>query len=149
MTVEVINLSSLKAPRKFIAWWTKEFSRWWARHGKGSLKDQPLVVVFLNDKEALRLNKKYRGRSKPTDILSFSGNDTEGLGELVLCSSVVRKQAKEHGLSLQMEVGYLIIHGILHLLGYEHENGRASAKEMYALQDAAFDFLRRKWHIRS
>ena len=65
------------------------------------------------------------------------------LGELVLCGEVVRSQAEDHQLSLQEELGYLLIHGLLHLLGYEHEKGGKKAKIMFELQDRLFEALRK------
>lgn len=87
------------------------------------------------------LNSSFRGKKKVTDILSFSGFESNDLGELVLCGEVIERQAKDHFLSNNQELGYLLIHGVLHLLGYEHEQGGAKAKKMFKLQDQIYDKL--------
>ena len=71
-------------------------------------------------------------------MLSFVSDQPGQLGELVLCPEVVQRQADEHGLSFRKEAAYLVLHGVLHLLGYEHEAGGPQADEMYALQDKIF-----------
>ena len=72
------------------------------------------------------------------------------LGELVFCPSVVKKQAQENRHSYRDELAYLSIHGLLHLLGFEHEGGGQRAKEMYDLQDSLFfDFISHQRSLRS
>ncbi len=92
-----------------------------------------LSLVFFGEKKARELNKSYRKLDYATDVLSFEGDGVDHLGELVLCSRVISKQAKEHRLSVQQEVLYLFIHGVLHLLGYNHEHGGRQAKEMFKI----------------
>lgn len=87
------------------------------------------------------MNKTYRGKGYATDILSFSSEDPRCLGDLVIASSVVRAQAKDHGLSFQEELGYMVLHGMLHLLGYDHEKSRAEARKMFKIQDDVFELL--------
>jgi probable rRNA maturation factor len=94
-----------------------------------------------------KLNQQFRGRDYATDVLSFEGqglSDDGGavLGELVLCMPVIKRQAKEHGLSLNEELGYMVLHGILHLLGFDHERTRAEAARMFKVQDEIFAKLR-------
>lgn len=103
----------------------------------GDLKfKKDLSVVFLDAKKAKALNKTYRKKNYATDILSFS------LNELVLCPAVIRRQAHEHHLSFENELRYLLIHGILHLLGHEHEKSAAKAKKMFRIQDKLFEKYR-------
>ncbi len=85
-----------------------------------------------------RLNKTFRGKDYATDVLSFDATDPESLGELVLCPEVIQRQAKEHELSDFAEYAYMVLHGILHLLGYDHEKDDKAAREMYRLQDKIF-----------
>jgi probable rRNA maturation factor len=99
---------------------------------------QELTLVFLNPKEAKANNKRFRGKNYATDVLSFEGMFPESLGELIMCPQVLQKQAKEHGLKYQEELGYMILHGILHLLGYDHETGTADAEKMFGIQDEVF-----------
>jgi probable rRNA maturation factor len=99
-----------------------------------------LTLVFLEASEAQQLNAKYRQKKYATDVLSFAGAPGH-LGELVLCPEVLRRQSKEHGLLYREELAYMVIHGILHLLGYDHEKGPKQAREMFAIQDQIFEKL--------
>jgi probable rRNA maturation factor len=111
------------------------------------LKSQELTIVFLNPAAAQKLNKKYRKRNYATDILSFPSDSPATLGELILCPQVLKRQAKEHGLSFKAELSYMLIHGVLHLLGYDHEKSKSSARRMFKIQDQLFDRLCRKFDI--
>ena len=102
-------------------------------------------VLFVDGKEIAKLNRQFRGKNKPTDILSFDAVEFGSLGELVIALDVIRAQAKEHGLSLQDELGYMLLHGVLHLLGYDHEGSKSGARQMFALQDRLFEKLRGRW----
>ncbi|MCJ8277720.1 MAG: rRNA maturation RNase YbeY [Bdellovibrionales bacterium] len=108
------------------------------------IKKSELTLAFVEKSHIKKLNKQFRGKNKPTDILSFDGFEPGELGELVLCGDIVDLQAKEHKLGKNEELGYLLIHGVLHLLGYEHEKGGAEEKKMFALQDQIFDILRKR-----
>jgi probable rRNA maturation factor len=68
-----------------------------------------------------RLNKLYRGKNYATDILSFEAPEEGTLGELVLCLPTIRSQARRTGLGEKGELGYMLVHGVLHMLGYDHE----------------------------
>lgn len=103
---------------------------------KGKLTASELVVVLVESKEAKKLNKQYRGRDYATDVLSF--DDEHGLGELVICTNVILRQAREHGLTAELELTYMILHGVLHLLGYDHEVSKLEEKRMFAIQDRIF-----------
>lgn len=103
-----------------------------------SLNDKSLTVVFLDAKEAKSINQQFRGRNYATDVLSFASMDPSSLGELILCWPVLKKQAKEHGLTQNLELGYMVLHGILHLLGFDHEENEDRATEMFRLQDELF-----------
>lgn len=86
--------------------------------GENILRNKNLSVVFLNAGKIKELNKKYRQKNKPTDVLSFENDD--GLGEVVICPDAVKKNAEENGKSFKQELSFVLIHGILHLLGYDH-----------------------------
>jgi probable rRNA maturation factor len=101
-----------------------------------------ITLVFVGTAEMKRLNKQYRGKSKPTDVLSFSPVVAESLGELVFCIPTIKQQAKDHKMTYREEFLYLLIHGVLHLLGYDHEINDKQAREMYRLQDCIFEDLR-------
>ena len=81
-----------------------------------------------------RLNSRYRQKKKPTDILSFPApqifRKTGFLGELVICTPILKQQALEQGHSVQMELEVLVVHGVLHLLGWDHEKGKRQAQAM-------------------
>jgi len=79
-----------------------------------------LIIVFVTSAKMKKLNSQFRGKNKHTDILSFEPIEESSLGELALCLPVLKKQAKDHELSLTHEIGYMLNHGILHPLGYEH-----------------------------
>jgi probable rRNA maturation factor len=67
------------------------------------------------------LNRRYRGKNKPTDVLSFPADERGYLGDVVISRGIARKQAKMMGHSLRTELRVLALHGLLHLLGYDHE----------------------------
>ena len=99
-------------------------------------------ILFTDDKEIHRLNREYRGKDKPTDVLSFSQLEGEGavgdsLGDIVISLVTASKQAEEFGVTEQEEVGRLLVHGLLHLYGYDHEGvSEEEAEEMFRLQDS-------------
>jgi probable rRNA maturation factor len=83
-----------------------------------------LAVRFVDDGEMRRIHRRYRGRDHATDVLSFPGEDTpEGrhLGDLVVSLETARRQAADAGLGLDQEVRELVLHGVLHCLGHDHE----------------------------
>ena len=73
-----------------------------------------ITLRIVGLKEALSLNRKYRGKAKPTNVLTF---DT---GDVVLCHPLVRREAREQGKSLAAHYAHLVVHGALHLRGYDH-----------------------------
>lgn len=101
-------------------------------------------LVFLKETEAKRLNWTYRGKDYATDILSFENDDPESFGELVFCWSVLQRQAKEHKLTIENELGYMLIHGVLHLLGFDHEKPGPEGEKMLKIQDEIFEKLNMK-----
>ena len=145
MNIEIINHTKDKIPKKFVQDWTKLICKNLKSHkalGKKSKKlEKDLIVVFVTSAKMKKLNSQFRGKNKHTDILSFEPIEESSLGELVLCLPVLKKQAKEHELSLNHEIGYMLIHGILHLLGYDHETSENDAKKMFKIQDTLFDKL--------
>jgi len=111
-----------------------------------------MTFAFVEASEMKALNKKFRGKNKVTDILSFDGFEDGDLGDLVLCGAIVDSQSKAHQLTVRQELGYLAIHGLLHLLGYDHESGGPEADTMFALQDKVFEkiwprFFKEPFHV--
>lgn len=93
-----------------------------------------LSIAFVDHKTMRRLNRTYRDCDKVTDILSFTGvGGPSSLGELILAWPYVEKQAKENDTPFLSELAHLLIHGILHLRGYDHEHKR-DAKVMIPLE---------------
>jgi len=78
-------------------------------------------LVFLKPQEVQKLNLRYRSKNKPTDVLSFSSQRGGFLGSIVICPEVAVRQARAYGHSLEQEVAELFVHGMLHLLGFDHE----------------------------
>lgn len=106
---------------------------------------ESLQLVFVTKSEIAKLNREYRGKAYATDVLSFAPTEPGSLGELVFSLDVLKRQAKEHDMKFQDELGYMVLHGVLHLLGYDHEVSVAGAKRMFRLQDKVFDAVRRRW----
>jgi len=89
------------------------------------------VSIALVDDEAMQaLNKRFRGKNKTTDVLTFPSDDTYAT-DIVISVDQARRQAADEKHSLANEVRYLILHGILHALGYDHETDKG---EMHALE---------------
>ncbi|MEI6484728.1 MAG: rRNA maturation RNase YbeY [Sphingomonadales bacterium] len=120
----------------------------------GELADAPMsvevAVRLTDDEEVHELNQHYRGKDKPTNILSFPmlapdmlvtlANSDDGemlLGDLVMAAQTVQREAGEKGWRLADYVQHLIVHGTLHLLGYDHELGAWEAEQMETLERAA------------
>jgi probable rRNA maturation factor len=83
-------------------------------------------ILITTDPEVHVLNREYRGKDRPTDVLSFSMREGGGLagdllGDIVISIETAGRQAREKGWSLEEEVAFLLLHGLLHLLGYDHE----------------------------
>jgi len=93
--------------------------------------EKEISVVLVKKAEIMNFNKEYRGKNEPTDVLSFQG-EKDFLGEIVICPDIVKKNAKEDKSDFKKELIFVFIHGVLHLLGYEHEKGGAKAEEMKA-----------------
>jgi rRNA maturation RNase YbeY len=94
--------------------------------------DKAISIVLSNDAEIQTLNKQYRGKNKPTNVLSFP-NDDEPLGDVILAFETIEREAKEQGKVFKDHAAHLIVHGILHLMGYDHEDVKDAAK-MEALE---------------
>ena len=82
------------------------------------------AVRFVGDRSMRRVNREYRGKDAPTDVLSFPGGEgLEGfhLGDVLVCVPIARRQAEEAGERPEREIRRLILHGVLHCLGHDHE----------------------------
>lgn len=93
-----------------------------------------ISLAFVSNNEIRRLNKVYRRQDKVTDVLSFNLGDEKVLGEVLICLDRARRQSQEAGHSLQTELKVLVIHGILHLLGYDHERSQTEERRMQSIE---------------
>lgn len=89
---------------------------------KKKIKFDELSLVVIGEKEIKKLNRQYRGQNSATDVLSWD------YGEIFICWPVAKKQAREHKVSLADEICLLFVHGLLHILGYDHNTKTQRAK---------------------
>lgn len=126
--VEINNLTPSKVDQDFFKKVAKKVL-------KGENKEQlELSVVLVCRRRMQGLNKKYREKDKPTDVLSFL-LEPDKLGEIVICPGQVKENAEKFGTDFKKELTLVLIHGILHLLGYDHEGARKEAKRMEIKQN--------------
>lgn len=107
-------------------------------------------VLLTGDRYMRTLNRRYRGKDRTTDVLSFpmrGGRDdrfpSRLLGDIVISIPAAARQAKEQGGSLRSEIDRLLVHGFLHLLGYAHERGGTEARRMEARERRLREMLKR------
>ncbi|MCV6610120.1 MAG: rRNA maturation RNase YbeY [Amphritea sp.] len=104
----------------------------------GRLEQAELSIRIVDTEESQQLNSQYRGKDKPTNVLSFPFEMPEGitldlLGDLVICAEVVALEAQEQKKPLMHHWSHMVIHGVLHLLGFDHINNE-EAEEMEQLE---------------
>jgi probable rRNA maturation factor len=92
-------------------------------------KKYSLSIAYVDQKTSKELNKKYRGKNKPTNILSFPLR--KNMGEIVLCLDVIKKEAKNFSRTPDRFLGFLVIHGMLHLDGMEHGSTMEEREKFY------------------
>ena len=90
------------------------------------------TIAFVSDKRIRELNRQFRGVDKATDVLSFPAEEKFNLGDVAVSVDTAAVQAKENGLTFDEEIAQLILHGLLHLCGYDHEtdNGEMNRLEL-------------------
>jgi probable rRNA maturation factor len=90
------------------------------------------TIAFVSDKRIRQLNQQFRGIDKATDVLSFPADEPNNLGDIAVSVETAATQAKENGLLFDEEIAQLILHGLLHLSGYDHErdNGEMNRLEL-------------------
>jgi len=100
-----------------------------------------LSLAFVSDSDIRKLNRDYRHKDSPTNVLSFPDEGPAPLlGDIVLALETIRREAAEKAISIEAHVSHLIIHGFLHLQGYDHET-EATAADMEALEITALTAL--------
>ncbi|MFH1451223.1 MAG: rRNA maturation RNase YbeY [bacterium] len=139
--IEVNNLVSIKINKKRLV----DIGRT-VINGE-TKEDKDLSIAFVGPKRIRELNNKYRGEDKATDVLSFSAAEdsffkkkifpTE-LGEIIICPAIVKKNAKEAKTAFSKELKRVLIHGILHLFGYDHEKGEKEKRAMERREERYF-----------
>ena len=111
------------------------FRRWVAAALEGRIREADLAVRIVGEDEGRALNRHYRGKDYATNVLSFPGELPEGvklpkgvtfplMGDLVLCAPVVAREAQDQGKPLNHHYAHLVVHGVLHLLGMDHQDER-------------------------
>ena len=107
------------------------------------LTDSEISVLFTSDEEVRALNGTWRGKDKPTNVLSFPMAEeaelasAQLLGDIVLAHGVCAAEAADKGIAMETHAAHLVVHGTLHLLGYDHETGDADAEEMEEVERRA------------
>ena len=115
-------------------------SRWLRRVAPATARGA-VTVALVTDRRIQQLNRQFRGKDIPTDVLSFPADEPETLGDVVIARGVARRQAREAGHELATEIRVLALHGLLHLLGYDHERDGGRMARVEAR-------LRRKGNLR-
>lgn len=111
LVVEVVTPAGLRAPG--LARWLESIA---PPRAKGSM-----TVALVPDQRVRTLNRQYRRQDAPTDVLSFPADEPGQLGDVVIATGVARRQAAAAGHAFGTELRVLALHGLLHLLGYDHE----------------------------
>lgn len=115
--------------------------------------DLELSLAIVSDDEIQKLNAAYRDKNKPTDVLSFREEEAEisfpehsskkNLGDVVISKDTALKQAEEKQHSFEYEVAFLFVHGVLHLLDYDHERSKEEEKIMFDKTDVIMETIKR------
>ena len=111
--IEIQNLTKKKINTKELALLAKGILK------KEKKQGADVSVVLVGPKRMKQLNKKYRKKDKAANVLAFSGGK-EALGEIVLCPFVIKQDALEYKISFTRAISWMFVHGLLHLLGYNH-----------------------------
>ena len=136
--IEINNLTTNQIDEEFLKNVCQKVLR-----GEKLKNETGISLALVGQGEMRKLNKKYRNKNKITDVLAFpelkmlterfkigSFQKTRGLGEIVICVREVKKNAKKFNSTFEQELKKCLIHGILHLLGYDHEKGEKEAEKM-------------------
>ncbi|WP_414055058.1 rRNA maturation RNase YbeY [Macrococcus equi] len=116
-----------------------------AAEQEGIDEDAEVAVSFVDEEEIQTINKSYRNKDSVTDVISFALEEGEDedyempdaprvLGDIIICVKRAEEQAEDFGHSIERELGFLSVHGLLHLLGYDHMN-EVDEKKMFGRQD--------------
>ncbi|MFW5864981.1 MAG: rRNA maturation RNase YbeY [Candidatus Izemoplasmataceae bacterium] len=95
-------------------------------------------IIIVTNEKIQTLNKTFRDKDKPTDVLTFPSEYADELGDVFIAINIALSQAHEYHHSLERELGFLAVHGFLHAIGYDHET-EEEANTMFALQEKILD----------
>jgi len=126
--IEVVNRQRIR--KLHVVPWIKRVEKMLDGIGKA---DSSVTVAFVSDKKIRELNRQFRRIDKATDVLSFPGDSSDGdMGDIAISIETAARQAKQNGLTLDGEIAQLLLHGLLHLSGYDHEtdNGEMNRLEL-------------------
>ncbi|MFH1386538.1 MAG: rRNA maturation RNase YbeY [bacterium] len=98
---------------------------------KRAKREGTIDLSFVDDKTIQALNRKWRGKDKPTDVLSFNYNNEGFLGDVIISAETTKKNAKRYGVPYRDEVKRLVVHGVLHILGYDHGRKMRNAEKIF------------------
>ncbi|HYI10853.1 MAG TPA: rRNA maturation RNase YbeY [Thermoanaerobaculia bacterium] len=137
--VEVTGIAVPRFSRREIAQFVRQVLLALEKRDRLEEEITEVTIAFIDDASMTELNKKFRGKGKTTDVLTFPADDSynepsatgKPLGDIVISVDQARRQAADEKHSLATEVRYLVLHGLLHSLGYDHE---ADKGEMNALE---------------
>jgi probable rRNA maturation factor len=142
MKVQVVNELSA-AQKKVFGWCTERFFAPLAQRAAKleKLPHTDMAVILVNAQKMRSLNKKFRGKDKTTDVLSFAEGESlvkekkKSLGDVVICLSEAKKNARTYKRPVEKEVALLFVHGLLHTAGYDHAT-TADRAHMFERQDS-------------
>jgi probable rRNA maturation factor len=105
----------------------RDFRRWAEAALAGRRAEAELLIRLVDEPESRKLNARYRGKDRPTNVLSFPADlppvvQSPLLGDLVICAPLVGQEAREQGKETAHHWAHLVVHGVLHLVGYDHQN---------------------------
>src|SRR3989344_1428087 len=112
--IEINNLTNFRLDKELFTGIAKKVL-------KGENREtETLSLAFVSKEEIKKLNKKFRKKNKPTDVLSFGLNQENFLGEILFCPEIVKENSLKYGIDFKKEMMRVFVHGILHLLGHDH-----------------------------
>ncbi|MBU0476892.1 rRNA maturation RNase YbeY [Patescibacteria group bacterium] len=140
--IEINNLTTNDIDEEFLKNMVKK-----VLEGEGK-KEAEVSIAFVGQGRMRKINKRYRKKNRVTDVLAFPESkvllekfrvgpvqEAQGLGEIIICSREVNKNAKKISSTFEKELAQVLIHGVLHLLGYDHEKNEVVAKKMEVKQN--------------
>lgn len=157
--INVINKSKKKVPINFTVKISELFFDYITELGIVSKNDSYIVsIVYVDKDEILAYNQKYRNKSISTDVLSFctyewktlvpleflSKEEVEDLGDLLISIDDVTSNSISHNIDQQEELARVVVHGILHLFGFDHEGEMNKREEIYQIQEEFLDIIKKR-----